>query len=135
MSDSIEETHKVLVVRDRKTSNITGEYWAKEDGTPHRVFGPAVSEFDPVSGQLLKEIYYLRGEIHRREGNGPAVREWSSTTGKLTYVEFSEYGEHHRTDGEPAIIYYNPHTGEVLDQEYYVSGEKRSSSPPPPEYS
>lgn len=124
MEDEYINEYSVRVFRDRKTLKITREYWNLKDGPPSRIGGPAYQDFDPVSGKPIKETYYLEGAIHRREEEGPACRQWDRETGNLVYEAYYQHGECNRTGGKPAIIEYDPKTGKIKRQSFYIDGEE-----------
>ncbi|MBL4601586.1 MAG: hypothetical protein JKY84_02455 [Emcibacteraceae bacterium] len=123
MKEGYVDRFTVRTVRDKKTKNIIGEYWNLEGGPPHRTFGPAYSEYHPVTGKPLKEAYYTMGAVHRPENEGPSTRIWSPETGKLIYEAYCEYGSFHRSGGKPAIIYYDAYTSEITKTEHYFLGQ------------
>lgn len=83
------------------------EYYVK--GIRHRDsdLGPAQLEYNPTTGQLLKEIYWVNGVIHRGD-NKPAVTVYNSE-GKLLLKIYALEGKIGRTDDGPSceVQYYN----------------------------
>ncbi len=124
MKKGIVQEHHVRIVRDQKTKNLIGEYWSLAAGGRHRVFGPAMAEFD-ADGNPLEEAYFLNGRVDRPEEEGPAIIRWSPETHQIIYEEYRYFGEKHRSGKKPAIIRYDPHSGEIVDQEFWEDDKRK----------
>lgn len=122
MSNEIQNKYEVIQVLDEASNALVRELWFDERGKLGRTNGPALQEFDPTSGMLLKRAYYLHGRVHRPEEDGPAYQNWSPKTGKLTSEGYQVQGKGHRSGGKPALIDYDEYTGEITRQWFMEHG-------------
>tara|TARA_B100000745_G_scaffold300543_1_gene255133 strand:+ start:1834 stop:2289 length:456 start_codon:yes stop_codon:yes gene_type:complete len=74
------------------------------------------------SRDLMEVEYHVKGCLQREDG--PASRHWAPN-GILQVESWYHEGHRHRTDG-PAHILYNPYTGHVTCEAYYVYGKKQA---------
>ena len=141
---------------DSETGKLVFQVFFK-GGEAHRDGDkPAIMGFDPCTDMLVGEVYCINGIEHRE--NGPAHIKRDAATGKTTFELWKQHGEDHRTGGKPASIHRDPatnviyieqyyvhdklhrtdgparivrdeNTGEILEQKYYIDGEKVESLP------
>lgn len=100
--------------------NKTEEWWV--NGKLHRENGPAIISFNG------NQIWYKNGEAHR-EGDEPAlIVHYKSNEMKTIYRNLSWYkhGKLHRKNG-PAIIFEDTSNGNIIEEEWWINGEKIKS--------
>ena len=68
---------------------------------------------------MLYEEWRINGEYHR-DGNKPALADFRPERVAWT-EEYWANGLRHRDDG-PAVIDYNPETGKIFHQEFWING-------------
>lgn len=129
-----------LVTRDRVSGQTTSLLFLK-NGEYHRSDGePAHLEFDERSGVCVFRAFFVDGRSERPEGL-PHVERIDPDTGVVYQAEYwarqPDWAapRRHRSDG-PAVITFDPVTGERTGEKFYLNGRKRRSPPdaePPPE--
>lgn len=122
MKNEYKDTYTVKVFRDKETNNVTQETWYDEHGKRHRINAPAFQSFDPKTGKMIEAWYYLHGMLHRDEKDGPAIQCWDAETGNLVYEEYKQYSKGNRSGGKPAVVSYDPKTGEITEARYMDNG-------------
>lgn len=96
---------------------------AYENGQRHCRDGPALRCYDPATGNLHIQCYYVHGALHRQDG--PAVIHTDPVTGITTFEAYYRDGRLHRTDG-PALIHRHPATGAVTAETYAFRNQQMS---------
>lgn len=121
-----QETIGDAVVRrecDAATGMVTKEEW-KVDGLLHRENGPArVTVKRDGDREIVSQEYWHNGE--RQTDAGPDVKIYNMAAGVLETEQWMKNGKLHR-ERLPAIITYNPETGEVASKEYWLGGERQT---------
>jgi hypothetical protein len=67
------------------------ETWRDENLRFHRVNGPAVTEYDLETGNVVYEIWARHGQIHRDDG--PAMVDRDAHTGRITWSQWWQNGK------------------------------------------
>lgn len=106
------------------------------DNRMHRLNGePAYANFDPKSGVCTFRVFCVDGQFSRSDGLPHA--EWiDAETGNVYKAEYREFRPEwdqpklHRLDG-PALLTFDPTTGEATSASFYVDGKKQNQIPFP----
>ncbi len=138
MGDEYETKFEVSVFRDEKTRNITKQFYRVSDtGKFGRLDGPSRTFYDPKTGNKLEEFHDMLDMLHRDENEGSAHRKYHPETQKLIYEAYYQYDEKSRSDNKPAVIEYDPYTGQATQWEFFKRGRRYKPSaeadlhPPP----
>ena len=86
------------------------------NGLRHRSHGPAYTQYDADTRDILDTSYYELGKLHRNDG--PAVRY---TRDHTTREEYYFEGALHREDG-PSVYEVDPRTGEAREERFHLKG-------------
>lgn len=91
------------------------EYWSGTDRHRKEADGPAVIHRNSQTGELLEEVYYLRGKRHRNEGPALIMRDLHErgTLLELWYREGKQLCAPAKGSGQ--ISESNPETGSSFD--------------------
>ncbi len=119
MSSLIDETYEVQIQRHPETRRIVSRR-VLMNGFLHNEDGPAIEEFDAVTGGLTRTEYYINGDRHCV--GGAALSVWDGETGALLVECFAERGSYHRLGGEPAVRHFAKETGEATMIKFYQRG-------------
>jgi len=153
---TLEETYTLRLYRSLETKRVLREEWYNANGEPghpdedlpavvtyhpvtgkhhylnwykngqrHRKGGPAQIELDPVTGAVVEQQWLRFGQLYRENGK-PALVRWDEK-GRLTGESFFEGGRLHRETG-PAVIGYDPDTGRINYQRYWLYGKRISKA-------
>lgn len=145
-------TYTVEVGYDPDTGNLVREHWRNEEGNFDRPGDlPALIGYVPETGEVYF-TEWQNGHGQHRDDDRPAVVEKDKSTGVEVEVQYWIMGHQHRDgdqpagisrtpDGRirslvywkhgrldrdpnlgPAIIDYDPSTGEIIHQEFWVKG-------------
>lgn len=128
MKNSIEAEHIVRVRTDEKTDKPLGETWWTTNNLRHRKNSAAQMTWDPDSGVLVREAYYMYDQSHREDG--PSRIHRHPKTGEVIGEAWSIYGSFHREDGGPALWYTDPDSGYIVTEEYWVNGLRHREDGP-----
>lgn len=124
LESHIEDGYLVQVGRDSVTGVEVVKSWLR-DGVPHHEEHPAMVVRDRMTGNVVKEEWYIRGKRCRADG-GPTVVEYDPVTGHAVREAWiiGTIGLH-RTDG-PAAIRRDPVTGAVVCEQRWRDGALQS---------
>lgn len=118
-----ESEYRVVEERDKNDRLVRQTWYDAASQKPHRLDGPAVQSFHPVTGAITSEIWIDRFNHGRhRDNNLPAETIIDADTGVKTLEEFYRNGHLHRDDGGPAEIHRDPATGNVTLLAYRFEG-------------
>ncbi len=94
-------------------------------GRPHRIDGPAILEFDPETGAVIREAWmnYHKGGHHREDDLPAEIRRWPKT-GVVMIERYYRRGQLHRDGDKPAEIYRDSQTGQINGLIYCVDGDR-----------
>jgi len=120
----------------RWPGRILAERWFNRAGDKDAVRGrPAEIIYDPETGNKIAESYYRFGYLGSPDKETPAVRYWDAKTQNVVLEMFYYVDDLNREDGLPAIIEYDPETGDVIRQEFYQNGRKIVPNQESPDFS
>jgi hypothetical protein len=102
------EKYEVEIQRDPATGNVVWEEWRHpEDRGPliiggielprlgrartHRIGAAAARRWDPTTGVVVSEGWYIRGKLHRQDG--PALIRRDAVTGRVLSSEWHLEGK------------------------------------------
>jgi len=116
-------------IRRNSVSGVAVEELYCLHGRKHREDGPAIIHRD-LFGNLLHELWCLKGYSQRDSTQGPTLRRIDPDTGVVFDEVYREKIEGRRTErahlhriGGPANIDRDRKTGVAVNESYYVSGE------------
>ena len=114
------EEHKVNTDTDPVTGKVIRQQWYNKDGDLDRAHGPAMVDYDAVTGTATYELWWKGGKHDRADG--PAVILRDDATGTVTAEAWYKDGKRDRADG-PAVIYRDAAIGTVIDEAWYKDGK------------
>lgn len=120
MSKNKEEFYTVQEITCPKSGKLLSQTWYNSAGIEDHANGPAVIEYDPVSGDVIRREWIVGGSLHRPEDEGPAVINYDPDL-RTCREAFYNSGRLHRIHG-PAIVITNVDTGKVLQCAYARNG-------------
>lgn len=90
---------------------------------PHRLDGPAVEEFDPITGSIIRLVWCntKHGGLHR-EAHKPATLYIDPESNVIFREEYFMWNIPHRDDGGATKIYRDRKNGRTLLEEYHKDG-------------
>lgn len=110
---------------ERWPGKILAERWFNRHGDKDSVPGrPTEIVYDPETGNKVFESFYSTGYLNSPNRHTPAIRVWSAKTQRLIREEFFFVGDRHRANQLPAVIDYDPISGEITNMEFYIEGRK-----------
>lgn len=121
---------KIFQFFDPETNLLTEERWEDEKGNTSRVDGgPAMREWDAVTGKLVYELWYRDDVPHRLAQ--PAKIFYASDGQTILATEWYHHGRRHRLDG-PAVIEIDGTSGTHSKSEWWINDQQvdpRTKSP------
>jgi hypothetical protein len=120
-------THIVEQLFKPRSKMLLRETWRNKRGRFDRLNGPAILEYDAVINDVVRELWYRNGVLHREAG--PAILEHLPGRG-ITKESWWKNGmcgrddhplrrgSYRRTSAGPAIIEYDPRTHKRTREEW-----------------
>ncbi|MEM9698862.1 MAG: hypothetical protein AAF943_08750 [Pseudomonadota bacterium] len=120
----IEENYSVKIIRSGKNNSVTTEIWTDQNGANRRPNGPYSINYDHL-GRVTDENYSVWDFDPTLEGNHPSSVRYDPETGQVKRtIYLDDNGDLHRDLGRPALIHFDARTGEVVEQHFYLHGNK-----------
>ena len=114
------------IIYNRSTGEPLIREWYR-DGKKHRENGPALIHPMPGRNRLIKEWWF--DDVHHRWEDHPARTEERLDSGMLLKAEFFYQGQLHRPrDQGPAVVQYDPETGQATNFQSWEEGQRFPTS-------
>lgn len=129
MTDTYEETFTVSIERNAETGQMLKQVW-RRNGRLGNTAGPAVTTYDPLTGNVVEERWMRNNQTSRLEMDGPAVIQYDPcSTNPVKQMYFAD-GNLHRISG-PAVVVLDAASGQVLSESFFRH-DKPYAQPPEP---
>ena len=110
-----------LIVTAADDDRLLFEAWYL-DGNLHRGGDePALTRFDPTTGNPTETSWYLEGKLHRENGPAVIIRPADDPHAVLVYRRYC-HGKLHAVGGLCAERVFDPDSREWLQQSFYEDG-------------